>query len=151
MSMLRVQASSACGIDDLKFMEGDWRYEQGNTRGEERWAWTVANTLSGSSWEAEDTKLHFAEVLSITEHDGVVEMHLRHFDGALNHAWEERDAPMIFRLARCEPALVTFDGTGTKAGEHITYARSGNSLTFVGDFLRSAQPFRVELRMQASK
>jgi hypothetical protein len=149
--ILRMQVGNACTMDDLKFMAGDWRSADGNSHGEEQWTWTAASTLSGSSWFAEGTTLKFAEVLSISGQDSMIEMHLRRFDGALNHAWEDKDAPMIFRLARCERALAVFDGTGTKEGEHITYTRSGGSLTFVGDFLRKGAPFRLEVRMRAVK
>ena len=140
----------ACGIDDLKFMEGDWLFEQGTTHSEERWVRTTANTLAGSSWGADKDAPRFAELVSISAVDNAVEMHLRHFDGTLNHAWEEKDAPMVFRLTQCEPMRAIFEGTGAKAGEHITYSRSKDELSFVGDFLRKGQPFRVELRMQAA-
>jgi hypothetical protein len=140
--------AAACGVGDLGFLAGVWRSEQGNTRGEERWTLTAAGTWAGSSWVADGAKLNFAEVLGIVPQDGTLEMHLRHFDGALNHAWEERDGPMRFRLASCEPGVAVFEGLGDKAGERITYRRSGETLEFVGDFLRKGQPFRVEVRMQ---
>ena len=141
---------AACEVTDLGFMGGTWRVAKDNTVGEERWTLTTANTWSGSSWVTEGGKLSFAEALSIVPEDGSLEMHLRHFDGALNRAWEEREAPMRFRLATCEPGVAVFEGLGDKTGEHITYRRSGDVLEFVGDFLRKGQPLRVEVRMQRS-
>ena len=140
--------AAACGVEDLGFMAGAWRSTQGSSRGEERWTLTAANTWAGSSWVADGGKLSFAEALVIVPQDGSLEMHLRHFDGALNRAWEEREAPMRFRLASCEPGVAVFEGLGDKAGERITYRRTGEVLEFVGDFLRKGQPFRVEVRMQ---
>jgi|HubBroStandDraft_6_1064221.scaffolds.fasta_scaffold09323_5 hypothetical protein len=143
-----VQASMACGLADLGFLQGVWRSERGDTRGEERWSLTAANTWSGSSWEAKGTTLSFAEAASITDQAGTIEMRLRHFDGALKNAWEEKDTPMVFRLARCDANSAVFDGTAAQLGEHITYRRTGDQLDFIGDFLRKGTPFRVELSMQ---
>jgi hypothetical protein len=136
-----------CGIGDLAFLQGEWRSADGKSQGEERWSLTAANTWAGSSWVVTGGKLGFAEALSITVQDGVVEMHLRHFDGALNRAWEEKDAPMIFRLARCDASSAVFDGIGDKAGEHITYRRSGDDLDFTGDFLPKGKAVRLEVHM----
>lgn len=147
-SMNLVHAADACSIQALRFMEGVWQSEEGDTRGEERWSLTTANTLAGSAWESKGAALGFAEALSILPQDGTIQMRLRHFDGTLQHAWEEKDSPMIFQLARCDASSAVFDGTGDKAGEHITYRRSGDVLTFIGDFLRKGKPFRVELRMR---
>jgi hypothetical protein len=136
-----------CGIGDLAFLQGEWQSADGKTQGMERWSLTAANTWAGSSWVTNGGKLGFAEALSITVQDGAVEMHLRHFDGALNHAWEEKDAPMIFRLARCDASSAVFDGIGDKAGEHITYRRSGDDLDFTGDFLPKGKALRLEVHM----
>ena len=133
------------------FCRGEWQYEEGSTRGEERWSLTAANTWAGSAWVTKDGTLTFAEALSILPQGGTIEMHLRHFDGTLKHAWEEKDSPMIFQLARCDAGPAVFDGTGDKMGEHITYRLSGDELQFIGDFLRKGKPFRVELRMRRAK
>ena len=50
----------------------------------------------GSAFEFPQGKAGFAEFMTIREGDGGVVMLLRHFDGALARAWEERDAPMVF-------------------------------------------------------
>jgi Domain of unknown function (DUF6265) len=148
LSLSPAHAADACSMQSLRFMEGVWQSEEGDTRGEERWSLTSANTLAGSAWEAKGAVLGFAEALSILPQDGTIQMRLRHFDGGLQHAWEEKDSPMIFQLARCDTSSAVFDGTGEKAGEHITYRRSGDDLNFIGDFLRNGKPFRVELRMR---
>jgi hypothetical protein len=139
--------ASDCSMADLKFLRGEWHSVDGDTRGVERWSLTAANTLAGSSWVVKGGAVSFAEALSIAALDGGIEMHLRHFDGALNHAWEEKDSPMVFRLARCEAGYAVFDGTGDKTGEHISYRRSGDRLDFTGDFLRQGKPFRVAIEM----
>jgi hypothetical protein len=139
-------AAGSCTIEDVGFLQGVWRSE-GKSHGEERWTLTSANTLAGSAWVADGSVLSFAEITSIQAVEGAVELHLRHFDGALNRAWEERDAPMRFRLATCDGTSAVFEGLGEKTGERITYRRSGEQLDFVGDFLRQGTPFRLEVHM----
>jgi len=135
-------------IKALGFLQGVWQYEEAGTRSEGRWSLAAANTWAGSAWVTKDAALTFAEALSILPQDGTIEMHLRRFDGALKHAWEDKDSPMIFQLAHCDASSAVFDGTEDKMGEHITYRRSGDDLQFIGDFLRKGKPFRVELRMR---
>lgn len=144
--------AAACSIADLAFMQGVWRSQSAQTQGEERWSLTGANTLLGESWQAKGATLSFTEIVSIQEAaDGSVQMHLRHFDGALNRAWEEKDTPMKFRLASCDAQSAVFEGLEGKSGERITYRRAGGQLQFVGDFLRQGTPLRVEVRMQRAE
>lgn len=140
-------AATGCTIHDLAFMQGEWHYSDGSTNGEERWVLTSANTLAGSSWEGKGTTLSYAEALSISPQNDRIEMHLRHFDGSLSRAWEEKDSPMVFALAQCDGQSAVFDGTGARQGEHMTYRRTEEGLTFVGDFLHQGKPVRVEVHM----
>ena len=145
---LPVSAASACSMDDLTFMQGDWLYTEGPASGEERWVLTAANTLAGSSWEAKGATLSFVEALSISRQNDRIEMRLRHFDGSLGHAWEEKDSPMVFALAQCDGHSAVFNGTGSRVGEHITYRKTAEGLTFVGDFLHQGKPVHVEVQMR---
>jgi len=148
LAALPAAAAGACTIADLAFLLGDWRSDDGATTGEEHWVLTAANTLAGSSWEARGNSLSFMETLSVLPQNERIELHLRHFDGALNHAWEERDAPMVFALAQCDGQGAVFDGTGARAGERIAYRRSAQGLTFIGDFLHQGKPVHVEVNMR---
>lgn len=145
---LPVGAASGCSMGDLAFMQGDWLYSEGQATGEERWVLTAANTLAGSSWEAKGEALSFVEALSISRQSDRIEMHLRHFDGYLNSAWEEKDSPMVFALAQCDGRSAVFDGTASRAGEHITYRKTAEGLTFVGDFLHQGKPVHVVVGMR---
>ncbi len=69
-------------------------------------------------------------------------MRLRHFDGSLSRAWEDKESPVVFVLAQCDAQSAVFDGTGDKQGEHITYRKTVEGLTFVGDFLHGGKPLR---------
>ena len=75
-----------------------------------------------------------AELMTIkTEGDGI-SMVLRHFGGALIRAWEQPTAPMGFTAASCEPQSVVFKSQSEHVGEHLSYSRSGKTLTITGDF-----------------
>jgi hypothetical protein len=145
---LSASAEASCSIDDLAFMQGDWRYAEGPLSGEERWVLTAANTLAGSSWETKGAVLSFVEALSILRQNDGIEMHLRHFDGSLSHAWEDKDSPMVFTLTQCDGRSAVFDGVGSRAGEHITYRKTAEGLTFVGDFLHGGKSVHVESQMR---
>ena len=145
--LLPAAAGTVCAIDKLAFLEGDWHYTDGPTSGEERWVLTAAHTLLGSAWEAKGAMLSFVEALSVLPQNDRIEMHLRHFDGPLNHAWEDKDSPMIFALVQCDDESAVFDGVGVRAGEHITYRKTAEGLRFVGDFLHQGKSVRVEVNM----
>ena len=49
-------------------------------------------------WE---DKAGFAEIMTIVQDGDSVSMLLRHFDGGLKRAWEERAAPMRFTASSC--------------------------------------------------
>ena len=53
---------------------------------------------------------------------------LRHFDGGLKRAWEERDGPMVFTASVCDRNSAVFDGQGDHVGEHLTYRRTADRL-----------------------
>jgi hypothetical protein len=50
--------------------------------------------------------------------------------------------------AQCDGHSAVFDGTGSKVGEHITYRKTTEGLTFVGDFLHQGKPIHVEVHMR---
>jgi hypothetical protein len=143
--------ATPCGVSDLAWLQGLWHSADGKSVGEERWVTTPANSLAGSAWVVQGSAVSFVEANSISVQGTSVEMHLRHFDGTLGHAWEEKDVPLVFTLAKCEGQSAVFDGSGAKTGEHITYRRTGDSLIFVGDFLRRGAPLRVEVDFTKAK
>jgi hypothetical protein len=146
-STFPASAAAGCAIDDLLFLQGDWHYSYGSDTGAERWVLTAAHSLAGSSWEARGAALSFMEISLILPAGERIELRVRHFDGSLKHAWEDQDSPMIFALAQCDGHSALFDGTGTHAGEHISYRSSAQVLTFIGDFLHQGKPVHVEVNM----
>lgn len=112
---------------------------------EERWVATPSGQLMGSSFSVHpEASGGFAEAETIVNSGGKLTLRLRHFDSALLHAREEKDAPMEFVAGSCALNMVAFDGLGERTGEHITYRRVDDKLKFIGDFLHQAKPFHVE-------
>jgi len=132
-------------------MTGNWRNANNPTGSQERWTPVPGGVLMGSSFEANNDGTGYAELMTVRQDDTSVNMVLRHFDIGLKKAWEERAAPMIFTAANCEGQTAVFDGQGDHQGEHLTYKRSAEGLTIIGDFLHQGKPVHVEWKMIAGK
>jgi Domain of unknown function (DUF6265) len=139
-------AAASCALADLQLMAGTWRdNEEANVLTEERWVVGPGGRMIGSSWRLHsDTDGGVLESMSIVMENGAPTMRIRHFDSTLAHAREEKDAPMVFVALKCGDDSVVLDGTGPQTGEHFTYARDGDSLTFVGNFIHDGKPVRAE-------
>jgi hypothetical protein len=139
--------ASICSLAGLAWMAGNWHDTHEPQRSQERWALAPDHVLMGAAWEFPADKAGYAELMTVRVNGDAVSMFLRHFDGALSKAWEERDAPMVFTAMSCESSSAIFDGQGVHAGERLTYSRSGDSLSIVGDFLHQGKPVRMEWHM----
>jgi hypothetical protein len=137
-----------CALEDLKWMQGVWRADSGERQTEERWIAGPDHVLFGSSWTMVKGKPAFVESMMIGIYDAKPGLRLRHFARDLGHAMEDTDAPMLFNLASCDAAVAVFEGQGNKIGERITYQRTGDQLSFIGDFLREGKPFQVKVEFR---
>jgi hypothetical protein len=142
-----VSQAASCSLATIKWIAGSWQNITDAERAQERWVLAPEGVLMGSAWEFPTGKAGFAEIMTIRQDDGAMSMILRHFDGGLARAWEERDAPMVFKASRCDSNTAVFDGAGTHVGEHLTYKRAGNTLTIIGDFLHHGVASRVDWQM----
>jgi hypothetical protein len=136
-----------CSLAPLGWMAGNWRNAADPHRAQERWALAPDGVLMGSAWEFPAGKAGYAEIMTVRLEGDAVLMVLRHFDGGLRRAWEERDAPMVFKASVCDRNSAVFDGQGEHAGEHLTYQRSADKLLIVGDFLHHGTPDHEEWHM----
>jgi hypothetical protein len=148
LAMLAGPAMAApCSLADLSWMAGVWRYDTADTKSEERWVIAPGGRLMGSAWELHpDRPGGVVESDTIQEVGGAVVLRLRHTTADLGSAWEDKTAPMTFALAGCTAGKAVFDGQSDHAGEHITYERAGDTLTFTGDFLHAGTPVQVVIK-----
>ncbi|MGO9935627.1 MAG: DUF6265 family protein [Steroidobacteraceae bacterium] len=137
----------SCSLADLRWLAGTWRNAPPADSGEERWVLVPDGSLMGSSWTYPAKGAGFAEAMAIVADGGQVVMRLRHFDRGLKGAWEEKSAPMIFALSKCDENTAVFSADESHAGERLTYSRSGAELTIVGDFIHQGKPLRVEFHL----
>jgi hypothetical protein len=91
-----------CSLASLSWMAGSWHNSNDPTRAQERWVLAPDGVLMGSAWEFPKGHSGYAEVMTVRQDSSAIAMVLRHFDGRLSKAWEERDAPMVFTASRCE-------------------------------------------------
>jgi hypothetical protein len=145
--------AAPCTLSGLQWMAGTWRdTEEPNVLTEERWVVAPNDRLVGSSWRLHgDTDGGVIESMIIVMENGVPAMRIRHFDSTLAHAREEKDAPMLFVASKCDDNSVVLDGTGPQLGEHFTYSRTSDTLTFVGDFIHGGKPVRAEAHFSLLK
>jgi hypothetical protein len=139
--------SHPCALMDIAWMAGSWHNAADPDRAQETWSLAPNGVLMGSAWEFPPGKSGFAEIMTVRADGDSISMLLRHFDGGLKTAWEERGSPMVFIASSCERNGVVFDGQGDHAGERMSYRRSGNKLTIVADFLHHGTPDHEEWHM----
>lgn len=143
--------AAPCRLADLHWMAGDWRDDGPGDQSEERWIVGPDDRLMGSSWTLHPGAGGGVIEAETIQDDGTgVALRLRHFSGDLTQAREDRDAPMLFVAAACGEQSLELDGRGARTGERITYRRSGDTLTFIGDFIHQGQPLRVEVDFKKS-
>jgi len=147
LALVSVSQAAPCALPELRWMAGSWHNAKDPARAQERWVVAPLDVLMGSSWEFPQGKSGYAEIMTVKQNGDAITMLLRHFDGGLTRAWEERDAPMIFKASACEKSSVVFDGQGDHEGEHLTYKRSGAHLLIIGDFLHKGVPDHEEWQM----
>jgi hypothetical protein len=138
---------SPCQLADLGWMAGDWHNAADPARAQERWTLAPDGVLMGNSWEFPPGKSGYAEIMTVRSDGESISMFLRHFDGGLKRAWEERSAPMVFQLSSCERNVANFEGQGDHTGERMSYRRSGKNLMIVADFLHHGTPDHEEWHM----
>jgi hypothetical protein len=139
--------ATECSLATLDWMAGNWHKASDPARSQERWVVAPQGVLMGSAWELPKDTAGYAEIMTVRLDGTAVVMTLRHFDGGLKRAWEEREAPMVFKASVCARNSAVFDGQGDRAGEHLTYRRSANELLIIGDFLHHGRPDHEEWHM----
>jgi hypothetical protein len=131
LALVSISQAAPCALPELRWMAVSWHNAKDPAR----------------AWEFPPGRSGYAEIMTVKQDGDAITMLLRHFDGGLTRAWEERDAPMVFKASVCEKSSVVFDGHGDHEGEHLTYKRSGAHLLIIGDFLHKGVPDHEEWQM----
>lgn len=114
-------------IEDLAWIAGTWSTDLADQVLEERWSPPMANAMAGSFRWARDGEVWLYEFLLIEETADGIFYYLRHF-GPGSLGWEERDAPLAYRLDSLAPNRAEFASVDD-ADDSFVFSREGDELT----------------------
>jgi hypothetical protein len=117
------QASKAT-LSDLAWMTGHWRGGEEGSLSEEVWTAPEGDSMLGMWRYAAGGKARVFELLAIAMGQDGPLLYLRHFDPKFV-AREDKDKPVVLRLARFAPGEAEWEGIGTPEALRITYRRDG--------------------------
>lgn len=99
----------AARVADLAWLSGTWTGEGLGGAIDEVWSEVRGGTMVGYFRLVRDGKPVFYELLTLLEHEGSVEMRLKHANPDMT-GWEEKNDFVTFKLARLEPDAAWFNG-----------------------------------------
>lgn len=135
-------------LADLAWMAGRWKGEgSGGSTTEETWHEANGESMLGSfRMVGADGAVRFYEILALLQTSEGPEMRIRHFDRLLV-ALEEKDAPMVFRLAESAKNRAVFEIVIDGVTERIVYTREKDTLS-----IRVQKPSKTnEFKMQLAR
>lgn len=112
-------AAPAVKVSDLSWLTGKWAGEGLGGTVEEAWSDAAGGAMVGYFRLLRDGKPVFYEIMTLLEHEGGVEMRLKHVNPDMT-GWEEKQGFVTFRLLRSEPNAAYFKG--------LTFKREGDTL-----------------------
>lgn len=121
----RAEERSKTSLKDLAWMVGDWRTEVGGGQLQESWAPPQGDAMIGTfRWGKKDGTTSLFEFLTIVDDGGELVFRFRHFGKGLA-AWEEKDAPLTFKLTRSSEQEAVWENPTQKALMKMTYRKDG--------------------------
>jgi hypothetical protein len=112
--------SNKAKIKDLGFMAGTWTLKHKWGDMEEFWGPPMGNNMISSYRCVKDGKIVFYEFIVIEQTNGLPVMKMRHFNPG-NIGWEEKDKPLIYKLADLTKNKVVFESADKSL--KLTYQR----------------------------
>lgn len=100
----------AARIADLRWLVGAWTGEGLGGTSDEVWSEPAGGAMVGYfRLVGKEGKPVFYEIMTLLEHEGSVEMRLKHVNADMT-GWEEKNDYVTFRLARLDATGAWFDG-----------------------------------------
>jgi hypothetical protein len=133
-------------LQSLAWLAGDWRGTEKDLVSQEVWTEPAGDCMVGTWRLLVNGKLKLSEHLTLVQEASGPVMHLRHFDRA-GIGWEERDKPVVLRLAWLGEGEAVFeDPENAKGPLRITYKRQPDGTLHVevahGEHNKSTYSFR---------
>ena len=102
------KGSEKASLQDIKWLEGNWKGEAFGGTYEENWSKASAGSMMFNFKLVADGKVVFYELGHIVEKDGTLLYQIKHFDPKLK-GWEEKDKSEDFRFIKKEGNRMYFD------------------------------------------
>ena len=102
------KGSEKASLQDIKWLEGNWKGEAFGGTYEENWSKAFAGSMMFNFKLVADGKVVFYELGHIVEKDGTLLYQIKHFDPKLK-GWEEKDKSEDFRFIKKEGNRMYFD------------------------------------------
>lgn len=115
-------------VEDLAWMAGTWRADDGPMPFEEHWTAPWGGTMAAVSRGQSNGAVSMVELSSIEPVAGELVLHLRHFHGALKPWAEEADGPLTWTLAESKENRAVFTDPEQEFPRNVIYERDGDVL-----------------------
>lgn len=102
------QANAPAQIEDFVWLTGSWVGEGLGGLLEETWSPPRGGMMLGSFRLIKDDEVSFMEIITLSEHDGQIQMRVKHFHPDLV-GWEERADFVTFHLRNLTPEQADFN------------------------------------------
>ena len=113
-------------LTSLAWLEGTWRGAGEGTRFEEHWSRGLSGFQGMFRMERGAVSV-FLEAMVLEPEGADHLLRIRHFGPGLRVAWEDKERPVVFRLASASDREARFEGTGPWTGETLRYLRTGSA------------------------
>jgi Domain of unknown function (DUF6265) len=96
-------------LKEVAWLAGRWTGEGLGGQVEEVWTPASQGQMMGMFRLVKEAKIVFYEFITIAEHDGSLEMRIRHFNSNMT-AWEEKEKFLTFKLVKIDGDKIHFSG-----------------------------------------
>ena len=103
------ESSPRAAIESMAWIAGTWRGAAAGGESEETWGMPNAGSMLGMYRLTRDSKPVFYELLALSEENGSMVLHIKHFHPDLS-GWEERTDSVTMPLAAVRSDRVYFEG-----------------------------------------
>jgi len=133
--------------DDLAWMAGTWRSEEGPMHFEEHWTAPWGGGLVAVSRGLSDGKVSLVELSAIEPTDDGLVLRLRHFHPGLKPWDAEKDGPLEWKLVESTEKRVVFEDKAQDFPRRVIYERKGDVLHAILEGERGGQPVRMDFEL----
>lgn len=102
------KGSPKATLEDVKWFQGVWKGQDGDTYSEENWSAPGGKTMHFSFKMWNDKGVVFYEIGHVVEKDKSLVLQIKHFDKDLK-GWEKQEESENFRLVKIDKNRIYFD------------------------------------------